>query len=80
MVSFISYESYRKLYISSKKWVEHMKQEHNDTTPFKCEHPGCDFKTSQSAGLNNHLKIHRTYRKDLISITFMKIIYVEPIS
>ena len=57
-----------------------MKQEHNDTTPFKCEHPGCDFKTSQSAGLNNHLKIHRTYRKDLISITFMKIIYVEPIS
>ena len=48
----------------SKKWVEHMKVEHNDTSPFKCEHQGCDFKTSQAAGLNNHSKIHRTYRKD----------------
>ena len=57
-----------------------MKQEHNDTTPFKCEYPGCDFKTSQSAGLNNHSKIHRTYRKDSILITYVKIIYMEPIS
>lgn len=45
-----------------------MKIAHNNTTPFKCEHPGCDFKTSQAAGLNNHSKIHRTYRKDLITI------------
>ena len=54
-----------------------MKQEHNDATPFKCDHPGCDFKTSQSAGLNNHSKVHRTYRKDLISIMIMKIIYMK---
>ena len=57
-----------------------MKQEHNDTTPFKCDHPGCDFRTSQSAGLNNHSKVHRTYRKDLISIMIIKIIHMEPLS
>ena len=45
-----------------------MELAHNNTTPFKCEHPGCDFKTSQAAGLNNHSKIHRTYRKDLNTI------------
>jgi len=54
-----------------------MDKEHNDTMPFKCEHPGCDFKSSQAAGLNNHSKIHRTFRKDFMPIQILKIIWYK---
>ena len=54
----------------SKKWVEHMKDEHNDLTPFKCEYEGCNFECKNPGILTNHSKIHRLYRNDLIFLTF----------
>ena len=47
-----------------------MKDEHNDLSPFKCDHEGCNFECKNPGILTNHSKIHRLYRKDLIVLTF----------
>ena len=47
-----------------------MKDEHNDLSPFKCDHEGCNFECKNPGILTNHSKIHRLYRKDLIILTF----------
>ncbi|CAN9188281.1 unnamed protein product [Alternaria alternata] len=64
MPAGISYPYEQRAFQSSKKWIDHMRTEH-DESEFSCPHPGCDRVNGKgyfrSNDLRNHLrKVHGT--------------------
>ena len=61
-----TFEGCGKRYETRPGLSSHIKRIHIRDTPYSCEWPGCEFKTSQKVHLGRHMKVHgdKTYSCD----------------